>query len=84
MYFSAESGVEYTLETSNLGSDCDTFVILWDTDGLTFLAIDDDGGVGVASRIVWTAPASGTYYIMTFDIHAARGEGAEYDLSVSH
>lgn len=83
VYFSAVSGVQYTLETSNLGSNCDTVMSLYDTDGITLLAYDDDGGVGLASRIVWTAPASGTYYIMIYNYGGGYGEGTEYDLSVS-
>ena len=27
------------------------------------LAFDDDGGVGLASRIDWTAPSGGTFYL---------------------
>ncbi len=56
-------GVSYRIETLNLGSGMDTYLYLYDTDGVTELARDDDSGSGQASLIVWTPPASGTYYV---------------------
>lgn len=62
----------YVIETTNLdslaaGSDvlpafANTVLDLYGTDGRTRLATDDDGGAGMASQIVWTCPADGTYY----------------------
>ncbi|MBX2999641.1 MAG: discoidin domain-containing protein [Caldilineaceae bacterium] len=60
--FTAASGVQYTIETLNLGSQNDTYLFLYSTDGRTLLASNDDAD-GVASRIRWTAPTNGTYYI---------------------
>ena len=41
----------------------DSVLWLYDTDGRTRLGWDDDGGHGWGSRLVWTAPADGTYFI---------------------
>jgi len=60
--FSALAGAGYTFETI-LGTLPDTRLTLFDTDGVTQIAFDDDGGEGLASKIEWTAPASGTYFL---------------------
>jgi hypothetical protein len=59
--FNATAGCSYTLETT-LATLSDSRLSLYSTNGTTQLAFDDDGGVGLASRIDWTCPASGTYY----------------------
>jgi hypothetical protein len=61
--FSAVSGYTYVIETSDLGSGCDTFLYLASATGSTAIASDDDGGVGVASKIEWQATSSDTYYV---------------------
>ncbi|MEF3274860.1 MAG: M4 family metallopeptidase [Chloroflexus sp.] len=60
--FSTTSGTTYTIYTYNLGATADTVLELYSNIGIR-LAYDDDGGGGWASRIVWTAPASGNYFV---------------------
>ena len=61
--FQAERGWTYTIETSIPSSSrVDTVIGLWDANG-SRLDEDDDGGDGYASKIVWTAPSSATYYV---------------------
>lgn len=60
--FTAEAGVTYTLRTSNLGVLADTYLYLYDSDGTTLLAANDDYDGALSSYIEWTAPASGIYY----------------------
>ncbi len=60
--FLAVAGATYRIETQ-LISLGDSVLWLYDTDGTTPLVYDDDGGTGLASRIDWTAPADGTYFI---------------------
>ena len=60
--FNAVAGVEYRFETT-LGTLFDSTLTLFDTNGTTQLSFNDDGGVGLASLISWTAPANGTYFI---------------------
>lgn len=55
-----------TLEiiTRNLQGGADTTLTLYDMDGVTFLAFNDDYvGEPPSSRIVWRAPAEGTYFV---------------------
>ena len=60
--FVANAGTQYTLQTT-LGTLRDSWLTLYGTNGTTVLAENDDIANGVlASRIQWTAPASGTYY----------------------
>jgi Pyruvate/2-oxoacid:ferredoxin oxidoreductase gamma subunit len=82
--FSATEGASYVIETLNLEARCDTYLDLFDTDGSTRLRSDDDGGPGLASRIEWTAPAGGTYYVRVRHYsEGAYGDRTGYDLSVT-
>jgi hypothetical protein len=56
----------YTLTTSNLSAQTDTAIELYDAAG--GLVAANDNAAGLASRIVWTAPAtaSGWYYLSVF------------------
>ncbi len=83
--FTATAGWEYTITTFNLEFNADTKLYLYDTDGITQLDYDDDGGVGLASQIVWVAPASGTYYARQEMYGCAGRYGANtgYDLRVT-
>jgi Zn-dependent metalloprotease len=82
--FSATAGTAYVIETFNLGSDSDTYMYLYGTDGTTLIDEDDDGGSGLASRIAWTAPANGTYYVrLRHYFLGASGSGTNYDLRVT-
>jgi Matrixin/SdrD B-like domain/Bacterial pre-peptidase C-terminal domain len=77
--FLGQTGIEYTFATQLLGIT-DTSLVLYDTDGTTVLAFDDDGGPGLADLLVWTAPSQGTYFL------AVRGfdtETGAYSLSMS-
>jgi len=61
--FPAEAGYEYTIETEDLSAGMDTIIDLLSPDGASVIASDDDSGTGTASRISWTAPAGGTYFV---------------------
>ena len=60
--FDAVAGLLYEFETTLSGLS-DSTLRLYGTNGTTLLAYNDDGGVGLASRIVWEAPESGSYYL---------------------
>ncbi|MDY7076739.1 MAG: pre-peptidase C-terminal domain-containing protein [Chloroflexota bacterium] len=71
--FDAVEGQQYTFQTENVGGYADTVLHVYDTDGSTLLDFNDDfEGLGWASRVDWTAPADGTYYVMVkhWDEHA--------------
>ena len=60
----ASGGMTYTIRTSGLGVSADTYLYLYDTDGTTLLASNDDYGGALASQIDWTAPTTDTYYAL--------------------
>ncbi|HEY6565216.1 MAG TPA: PPC domain-containing protein, partial [Pirellulaceae bacterium] len=75
----AEGGGTYSFETS-LGSLGDSVLALFASDGTTQLAFDDDSGPGLASRIRWTAPATGTYYVRAQAFN--NGDSGSYALRI--
>jgi formylglycine-generating enzyme required for sulfatase activity len=82
--FAAQKGVTLTIQTSNLGSAADTYLYLYDTDGVTLLASNDDYDGSLASRIEWAAPVTGTYYVMARGWNPnVGGCGTGYSLSVA-
>ena len=81
--FLASGGSEYTLETLNLLSGADTSLRLWDTDGVSLLALNHDRSAGdKSSRIDWTAPRSDQFYIEVSRGISSVGEYGTYDLSI--
>jgi len=82
--FQAEEGITYTIQTSNLGLGADTYLYLYDTDGTTLLAANDDHAGTLASQITWQVPVSGTYYIMVTHWNPNMGGcGTRYDIHIS-
>ena len=83
--FTAEGGQTYILSTSNLGTSADTYLYLYDTDGASLLASNDDFGGTLASGIEWTAGKSGTYYLLVKHWNPSVGGcGTSYDFSISN
>ena len=81
--FVGTTDTTYVLQTSNLASGVDTYIEIYDIDGVTLLASDNDSGDGLASKLTWEAPASGIYYIrVSQDQGSAYGCPASYDISV--
>jgi hypothetical protein len=64
MKLAAKQGQVYRIVTSSLGPNADTYLYLFDQDGTTLLASNDDSDGSLASKIEWVAPADGTYYIL--------------------
>ena len=83
--FGAQAGKKYTIKTSNLAANADTVIYLYDQDGISTITWNDDGGSGLASRIDWIAPSSGTYYVQIFNYRWQRyGPGTNYDFEISN
>jgi hypothetical protein len=84
VFFQAEEGITYVIETTNLGGEIDTIIYLYDEDGEE-LAQDDDGGEEtLASGITWSADATGTFYVMIQDYwDDEAGPDMEYQISVT-
>ena len=77
--FQSQTGVQYTFETG-LFTLSDTSLTLYDTDGVTPIAFDDDGGSGLASLLTWTAPTQDTYYIAVRGFDVLKGS---YSITMS-
>jgi hypothetical protein len=76
-----QGGMVCTIRTTHLGPSSDTYLYLYDADGTTLLAANDDAYGSLASRLDWTAPADGTYYIMVKHWNPAMaGCGTTYSL----
>ncbi len=81
--FTAQGGVTYTIQTSNLGPAADTYLYLYDTDGSTLLAANDDYDGSLASHIEWRAPVTGAYYLLVKHWNPdVAGCGTAYDLTM--
>lgn len=81
--FVAQAGQTYHIYTDNLGANTDTVLSLYDQNGTTLLAQNDDSGETIASSIDWTAPSSGTYYIKVSDWNPnTNGCNTNYNLVV--
>ena len=79
--FSAEAGATYTIEVF-LETHPDTMLVLYDSQG-NFLEENDDGdGMDGGSRLEWTAPVSGDYYLEVFSYYWESDTGS-YTLSLS-
>lgn len=82
VYFEAEDGQKYVMETGDLQGECDTVLLLYDQSG-TELAYDDDAGEeALSSRIEWTAESGGIYYVKISDFRGRAGPGVSYRISL--
>ncbi len=81
--FSACSGRNYTIETSSLGTLCDTVLELYGPDCGSLLTSDDNSGTGSASLINWAAPANGVYHIKVLQADSTTGTGRTYDIALT-
>jgi hypothetical protein len=79
--FSAREDSFYVIETfSSAGygmngpDDVDTYIYIYDTDGVTVISEDDDGGGAKGfSKLAFQPPEDGTYYIKIVDYNTAHG-----------
>ena len=81
--FTASSGTQYVIETTNLRSDADTILTLYEPDGSTLIIENDDSGNSRASYIEWTAPSSATYFIKVREYSGSGGQSVGYDLAIT-
>lgn len=80
--FTVTAGSAYTITTSNLGSNNDTYLYLYNTNGTDILDQDNDSGPGLGSQIVWTAPSNGTYYVKALH-RDNKGDCTEYEYDLA-
>lgn len=80
--FFGRAGKEYTISTANLGIGLDTYMWLFDSDGETILAYNDDGGNGVSSRIDFFPAVDAYYYVQVKNAGDLALPQMTYDLSL--
>jgi len=81
--FEAQAGTVYLIETRVQKERCDTLLWVYDSDGVSPLAFDDDGGEGRAARLVWRAPHAGAFYVEMQDIARAPRQDSEYTVRIT-
>lgn len=84
--FFATNGVTYSMQTLNLAGGNDTVLDLYNIDGTTLLASNDEGpGGGGASLLQYVLPSLGTYYVCArpFGLHTPTGCNVTYELQVT-
>ncbi len=73
----------YSIRVSNLESNCDAVVELYDTDGVTLLQSRDDNLAGQDELLEWQFETDGTYYVRIKHYDPlAGGQDTGYDLAV--
>ena len=78
----AVAGVQYDFLTT-VDGHFDSLLRLIDRDGMTELERNDRGGPGAGSRIIWTAPISGIYYLEVSGLEVSgKGGTGTYALHV--
>ncbi|MDC0851427.1 S8 family serine peptidase, partial [Euryarchaeota archaeon] len=85
--FNATSGDEWLIKTRNLANGVDTILQIYDTDGSTLLATNDDATNDVvSSAIQFTAPADGIYFVKSYRYQDTIpiGRYGNYDLTVTY
>lgn len=83
--FEGEVGQIYTIETSNLSGGTDTYLELYDTDGITLLDENDDGNdtESYASRIIFEPSVTRIYYIQVREFANNGNPSMTYDISLA-
>lgn len=71
MKFAARAGERYLIRTMDLAPGVDTVLQLYSTDASTLINQSDDEVDGVLrwSKLLWTAPTDGIYYLKVFDFN---------------
>lgn len=77
--FSAVEGMTYGIDTS-LDTLADSTLRVFDSTGKSQLAFDDDGGQGLASRLVWRAASEADYFV---EVAGHRKAVGTYKLHIS-
>ncbi|RLG28434.1 hypothetical protein DRN98_09580, partial [Methanosarcinales archaeon] len=70
------------IDAQAIGSSLDSYLYLYDTDGVTELTHNDDYD-GLDSRIEYTLPADGTYYLMVQEYNHPTEGGPDYFYTLS-
>ena len=83
MTFSAAGGTVYGFSAARTGSKASPILSIYGTDGVTLLPSTSSGN-SMVTRVTWTAPANGTYYVKAAPWNGMSSAGAntEYDITI--
>lgn len=81
--FVAVAGEEHTITVSNTGANCNAYIELYDTDGMTLIKRRNDGLAGESEILIRVLDEARIYYIKVgqFD-EETFGEGTDYEVRV--
>jgi Membrane proteins related to metalloendopeptidases len=80
--FEAVAGNTYQIRTAHLAAGADTILELYDSDGVTLLASNDNDS-GYASLLNWQVPRDGIYFVrVTRALASTYGCSSAYDIEV--
>lgn len=74
--FAGISRTTYRFEIAEPAGDLEPLLILFDTDSLTVIALDDGGENGAAAKIEWQPMITGFYYLCVRNTSATTGTGS--------
>lgn len=82
--FSARAGFIYTITTSSFDWRVDTGIALFDYDGQTLIAANDDlpGNSDFSSSLTWQANRNEEFFIRASNLAAVTGQHTEYDITI--
>ena len=81
-YANAGDRIVADIDAQAIGSSLDSYLVLYDTDGVTELTHNDDDD-GLDSRIGYELPASGTYYLAVRERNHPNEGGTDYSYTIS-
>lgn len=78
--FQLQAGEYYVLDVA-LGTLNDSMITVYDTDGTTLIASDDNSGDGLGSRYSFVCPVDGIYFLRVFSVFST--SAGTYTFSVT-
>jgi len=83
VYFEAQAGVYYVIETSGLTGETDTILALFTGEEIPVLLAENDDFAGDrAARLIWRAPMDGRYLVRVTEKSGRYGIEVGYQLSI--
>lgn len=83
MSFNATGGTAYGISTTEVGDRASTAFTVYDTDGSTILTKVSSTYFSDTTRLNWTAPSTGTYYLKVSPSGGTLNSGARTEYHVS-
>ena len=82
MKFTATSGTVYGFSAARTGSKASPILSIYGTDGVTLLPSTSSGN-SLVTRVTWTAPANGAYYVKAAPWNGMSSAGANTEFDIT-